>query len=113
VVTSQISANRASPVLFREDGRGFRQAVALSFAKRHQIPVIRFQRARPAVIDVIQPYFEASLRSSGSSSPLALPMVVRPDRVRPFLGQNWGEPKASRHMVAQGRPPYHRLLLHR
>jgi hypothetical protein len=48
----------ASPVLFQKMGEAFRQAVA-TFAKRHQIPVIRFGK-RDRQIDVIQPYFEAA-----------------------------------------------------
>ena len=48
----------ASPALFQKMGEGFRQAVA-TFAKRHQIPVIRFGK-RDRQIDVIQPYFKAA-----------------------------------------------------
>ncbi len=48
----------ASPVLFQKMGEAFRQAVAM-FAKRHQIPVIRFGK-RDRQIDVIQPYFKAA-----------------------------------------------------
>ena len=47
----------ASPALIQRMGETFRQAVA-SFAKRHQIPVIRFGK-RDRQIDVIQPYFKA------------------------------------------------------
>ena len=48
----------ASPALFQKMGEAFRQAVA-TFAKCHQIPVIRFGK-RDRQIDVIQPYFEAA-----------------------------------------------------
>ena len=48
----------ASPVLFQKMGDAFRQAVA-TFAKRRQIPVIRFAR-RDRQIDLIQPYFKAA-----------------------------------------------------
>jgi hypothetical protein len=48
----------ASPVLFQKMGDAFRQAVA-TFAKRHQIPVIRFAR-RDRQIDLVQPYFKAA-----------------------------------------------------
>jgi hypothetical protein len=48
----------ASPVLFQKMGEAFRQAVA-TFAKQHQIPVIRFGK-RDRQIDVIQPYFKAA-----------------------------------------------------
>jgi hypothetical protein len=48
----------ASPALFQKMGDAFRQAVA-RFAKRHQIPVIRF-RKHDRQIDVIRPYFEAA-----------------------------------------------------
>ena len=48
----------ASPVLFQKMGEAFRQAVA-TFAKRRQIPVIRFAK-RDRQIDVIQPYFKAA-----------------------------------------------------
>jgi hypothetical protein len=48
----------ASPVLFQKMGEAFRQAVA-SFAKRRQIPVLRFAK-RDRQIDVIQPYFAAA-----------------------------------------------------
>jgi len=48
----------ASPVLFQKMGEAFRQAV-VSFAKCHQIPIIRFAR-RDRQIDVIQPYFKAA-----------------------------------------------------
>jgi hypothetical protein len=48
----------ASPALFQKMGETFRQAVA-AFAKRHQIPVIRFGK-RDRQIDVIQPYFNAA-----------------------------------------------------
>ena len=50
----------ASPVLFQKMGEAFRQAVA-TFAKHHQIPVIRFGK-RDRQIDVIQPYFEAATK---------------------------------------------------
>ncbi|MDQ6674867.1 MAG: hypothetical protein M3069_29705 [Chloroflexota bacterium] len=50
----------ASPALIRRLGKAFRQAVA-SFAKKHQIPVIRFGK-RDRQIDVIQPYFKAATR---------------------------------------------------
>src|SRR5213076_3283420 len=48
----------ASPALFQNMGEAFRQAVA-TFAKCHQIPVIRFGK-RDRQIEVIQPYFEAA-----------------------------------------------------
>jgi hypothetical protein len=48
----------ASPALFQKMGEAFRHGVA-SFAKRHQIPIIRFAR-RDRQIDVIQPYFKAA-----------------------------------------------------
>jgi hypothetical protein len=48
----------ASPALFQKMGEAFRQAVA-SFAKRRQIPVIRF-RKHERQIDLIRPYFEAA-----------------------------------------------------
>ncbi len=48
----------ASPALIQRMGEAFRQAVA-SFAKRHQIPVIRFAK-RDRQVDVIQPYFKAA-----------------------------------------------------
>ena len=48
----------ASPALIQRMGEAFRLAVA-SFAKRHQIPVIRFAK-RDRQIDVIQPYFKAA-----------------------------------------------------
>ena len=48
----------ASPALIQRMGEAFRQAVG-SFAKRHQIPVLRFAR-RDRQIDVIQPYFRAA-----------------------------------------------------
>ena len=48
----------ASPALIQKMGEAFRQAVA-SFAKRHQIPVLRFAR-RDRQIDLIQPYFRAA-----------------------------------------------------
>ena len=48
----------ASPALFQKMGEAFRQAVA-SFAKRRQIPMIRFAK-RDRQIDVIQPYFTAA-----------------------------------------------------
>ena len=48
----------ASPALFQKMGETFRQAVA-AFAKRHQIPVIRFGK-RDRQIDLIQPYFKAA-----------------------------------------------------
>src|SRR6266700_7222417 len=50
----------ASPALFQKMGEAFRQAVA-TFAKNHQIPVIRFGK-RDRQIDVIQPYFEAATK---------------------------------------------------
>ena len=48
----------ASPALIQRMGEAFRVAVA-SFAKRHQIPVIRFAK-RDRQIDVIQPFFKAA-----------------------------------------------------
>ena len=48
----------ASPALFQQMGGAFRHGVA-SFAKRHQIPVLRFAR-RDRQIDVIKPYFKAA-----------------------------------------------------
>ena len=48
----------ASPALIQKMGETFRLAVA-NFAKRHQIPVIRFGK-RDRQIDVIQPYFKAA-----------------------------------------------------
>jgi hypothetical protein len=48
----------ASPALIQKMGEAFRQAVA-SFAKTHQIPVIRFAK-RDRQIDVIQPLFKAA-----------------------------------------------------
>jgi hypothetical protein len=48
----------ASPALIQRMGEAFRQAVG-SFAKQHQIPVLRFAR-RDRQIDVIQPYFRAA-----------------------------------------------------
>src|SRR5436190_24001927 len=48
----------ASPALIQRMGEAFRMAVA-SFAKRHQIPIIRFAK-RDRQIDVIQPYFKAA-----------------------------------------------------
>jgi hypothetical protein len=48
----------ASPVLFQKMGEAFRQAV-VTFAKRHQVPIIRFGK-RDRQIDVIQPYFQAA-----------------------------------------------------
>ena len=48
----------ASPALIQRMGEAFRQAVS-SFAKKHQIPVIRFAK-RDRQIDVVQPYFRAS-----------------------------------------------------
>ncbi len=48
----------ASPALIQRMGETFRQAV-LSFAKKHQIPVIRFAK-RDRQIDVIQPYVRAA-----------------------------------------------------
>ena len=48
----------ASPALFQKMGETFRQAVA-TFAKRHQIPVIRFSR-RDRQIDLIQPFFKGA-----------------------------------------------------
>jgi hypothetical protein len=50
----------ASPVLFQKMGEAFRHGVA-SFAKRHQIPIIRFAR-HDRQIDVSQPYFKAARR---------------------------------------------------
>lgn len=50
----------ASPALFQKMGEAFRHAVA-SFAKRHQIPIIRFAR-RDRQIDIIQPYFKAATK---------------------------------------------------
>jgi hypothetical protein len=51
----------ASPVLFQKMGEAFRHGVA-SFAKRHQIPIIRFAR-HDRQIDMIQPYFKAATQS--------------------------------------------------
>jgi hypothetical protein len=48
----------ASPALIQKMGESFRLAVA-NYAKRHQIPVIRFGK-RDRQIDVIQPYFKAA-----------------------------------------------------
>jgi hypothetical protein len=48
----------ASPALIQKMGEAFRLAVA-NFAKRYQIPVIRFAR-RDRQIDVIQPYFKST-----------------------------------------------------
>jgi hypothetical protein len=48
----------ASPALIQRMGESFRLAVA-NFAKRHQIPVIRFGK-RDRQVDVIQPYFKAA-----------------------------------------------------
>ena len=48
----------ASPALFQKMGEAFRLAV-VSFAKRHQIPVIRFSK-HARQIDLIRPYFETA-----------------------------------------------------
>ena len=48
----------ASPALIQKMGETFRLAVA-NFAKRHQIPVIRFAK-RDRQISVIRPYFKAA-----------------------------------------------------
>jgi hypothetical protein len=50
----------ASPALIQRMGDAFRQAV-VSFARRHQIPVVRFAR-RDRQIDLIQPYFRAATK---------------------------------------------------
>jgi hypothetical protein len=48
----------ASPALIQKMGETFRLAVA-NFAKRHQVPIIRFAK-RDRQIDVIQPLFKAA-----------------------------------------------------
>jgi hypothetical protein len=49
----------ASPALIQKMGEVFRLAVA-NFAKRHQIPIIRFA-TRDRQIDLIQPFFQGRL----------------------------------------------------